>query len=502
MDPDFSSDVRSRGKSLSRSGWILAAIFLGLGVAGCGGGSGGGPADPPAGSAPPPLPPPANNPPAGDVSVTITARDVFGTPVSGASIMLLESRGTGLLEVGIVTDSNGRASLTGRFEQVYAAIVSTADLKGSSYEPSRPGEGRVEFAVTLHPLSGLTPGIGRLSVTGGSADGRQLEFSARLYVVAGNIDGTLEEWNLSSVAVLPCTPSAANDATPFAADCVAGPQGFDAPFTGTVLTQNWVDPGSASHALAIALLVDQGARVAINDPAHRRLLAAKYLDTRLDANDQMALAAFAADDATTGSVALLPDQPVTLFPIASPAFTSERNALFSTMDSLATLEGGRSPLHAAIARMIEFTTASAPAASRRAVAAFASGAGDCATQAECRTAQEELRDASTSAGVPVFVVALSDTFQPVDIMKLGAFAQAGQGAVFWARDAAQVPTVFGRIPEILDERHGAVDITVRLESSLAGAFTSGKTVAGTLQVIVCPWDCTDYVDVPFALHIP
>ena len=52
-----------------------------------------------------------------------------------------------------------------------------------------------------------------------------------------------------------------------------------------------------------------------------------------------------------------------------------------------------------------------------------------------------------------------------------------------------MPTVFGRIPEIVDGRHGAVDVTIRLESPVAGAFASGNTVSGNLQVIICPWDC-------------
>jgi hypothetical protein len=49
-----------------------------------------------------------------------------------------------------------------------------------------------------------------------------------------------------------------------------------------------------------------------------------------------------------------------------------------------------------------------------------------------------------------------------------------------------------------------IDFTasIQLESSQAGAFASGSTVAGTLQLLVCPWECTIWIVVPFALRVP
>ena len=477
----------------------FAACLL-LGAAGCGGSGykggdpGPGPPDPD-----PPLPPP------GDIVLSVTALDVFGAPVQGASIGLLINSGTGFLEVSTLTDANGRAELVGGFDGVYAVILSTTEMKGASYSPIRPAEDQIDFEVILHPLSALTAGIGGLSITGSSANGRQLEFSARLYIVEGNawsdpnVSTDFEAWNLGTVSVLPCEP----DIGSFAAGCVEGSAGFDASYQGSTLNQNWVDPNPTSVPLAISLLLDQGASLAVTDPADRRLLAAKYFQTRLGAEDQMVLAAFAADNAGTGEIALLPSKPVTIFPVENPSFTTDGSAYFSTIDSLATLEGGESPLHAAIGEMIDFTASSAPADSRRAVVVLASGgASDCSTQANCQAVQETLRDKSAIADVAVFAIGLSDPSGHVDLWKLGTLAQAEQGTVFWAQDATQVPTVLGRLPEILDGRHAAVDVTIRLESPVDGAFASGRTVGGTLHVVVCPWDCTDSVDVPFALHIP
>jgi hypothetical protein len=302
--------------------------------------------------------------------------------------------------------------------------------------------------------------------------------------------------------VLPCEPDVGNDATTFTADCVEGPAGFDASYQGSTLTQGWVDPQPVSDPLAISLLLDQGASFAVTDPADRRLLAAKYFQTRLEADDQVALAAFAADDAITGDVALLADQPVTIFPLDNPGFTTDGRAYFPAIESLAILEGGGSPLHAAIGEIIGFTANAAPASSRRAVAVLASGVSDCNTLADCDAAQDALRAQSASSGVAVVVVGLSGASPLADRKRLGTFAQSEQGAVVWAQDPTQIPTVLGRLPEILDGRHGALDVTIRLESTQIGAFSSGRTVVGTLRVVVCPWDCTETVDVPFALRVP
>ena len=473
----------------------IAACLL-FGAIGCSGsGSTGG--DPTGGgTAGPPAP---TQPPPGNVTLTVTARDAFGTAVPGAAILLFRSSGTGFLELSTLTDTNGRAEIVGGFEEVYAALVSATELEGISYDPSRPADDRIDFVVTLHPLSALTPGVGRLSVSGSSADSRELEFNARLYLVEGNASTDLEEWNLAAVSVLPCVPSAGNGV----ADCVDGSAGFDASYQGSTLNQDWVDPSVASRPLAISVLLDQGASLAVTDPADRRLLAAKYFQTRLDADDQVLLAAFAADHETTGDVAMLPNQPVTIFPVANPAFTTDGRNYFSTIDSLATLEGGSSPLHAAVGELIAFTASAAPADSRRAVVVLASGSvSDCDTLADCQAAQNELHEQSALSDVAIVAVGLSGPSREIDRKRLGTFAQGTHGAVFWAQDATQVPTVLGRLPEILDGRHGAVDVSIRLVSPVAGAFASGNTVVGTLRIEVCPWDCTNWADLPFALRVP
>lgn len=454
----------------------VACLLFGLvGCGGSGGGSG---------------PPSGGGPSAGrDLTVYVSARDPFGAPVPDAAIMLLYTAGTGFLETSVRTDANGQATIDRVPNSTYAVVATADALYGSDYEAIPIFLNEKSFDVTLHPFAALSPGVSRVNVTNVSADARQLTFSARLYIIEAHAEE--EPWYWNEVNALPCD------------DCVHGPASFTAAYSGMTLSNEGVEPEPIADALAIALLLDQGTGVAVSDPADKRLLAARYLPTRLGVNDQMVLAAFAEDDEGTGQPALLPSQPVTIFPVDSPAFTLDGQSYFAAIENLATLEGGGSPLYDAVGEMIDFTTNAAPLDNRRAVVGVtSSGASHCAEPSECKVAQDALLAHSASTGVPVVAVELADPSSGFNRNGLGPLAQSEGGAVFWAENADQLPTILGRIPEVLDGRHAAIDVTIQLESPVAGAFASGNTVAGTLQVIVCPWDCDVLVSVPFGLRVP
>ena len=421
--------------------------------------------------------------------MSVTARDAFGVAVPEATIKLYHSSGTSLWETRTRTDANGEAVVRNAPDDVFAISLEADAIFGISYEPSKPAENLMEFDVTLHPFASLSPGIGGVAVTSVSTDARQLTFSARLYVIESHAEE--DAWWWGSIDVAPCN------------SCIEGSGNFTAAYSGTTLSNELMEPEPVSDPVAIALLLDQGESVTVNDLEDRRLLAAKYLPTRLDPGDAMALAAFAADDAGTGQAALLPTQPVTNFPVENPDFTTDGRSYFAAIDSLATLEGGGSPLFDAVGEMVGFTASAAPLDSRRAVVVVTGGGAiDCGDAAECQTAHELLLDQSASTGVAVVAVGRADSGGRFDRKGLGPFAQSENGTVFWAENARQMPTILGRVPEVLDGRHTAMDVTIELESPVAGAFASGNTVSGNLQVIVCPWDCDVLVTVPFALRVP
>ena len=495
--------VRNRG---ARWCLVAALAFLVISTSACSGGSGGGSSGGDSSGAPPPPPPPP------DGLITITATDVFETPVPGAEITIhfTDSRDNAAFRT-LFADDDGRAEVAIDLASsvVYWVAASGADSYGFSDVPVQSDEDHLDFVVTLHPSAAETAGVGSLSVTGRSGDGRQLVFGARLYVIESNASASrdLQDWNLGAVSVLPCDPDVGNDAMIFQADCVEGAAGFDASYQGPALATSWVDANLGSDPLAISLLLDQGEASlpptrrtgGCSPPSTSRRSSTQFdrvVDRRTVPSDSAAGA---------GRVALLQNQPVTIFPVDNPGFTSDGRTYFPTIDALGALEGGASPLLPALGQLVQFTASSAPADSRRAVVVLADDDLDnCGAPAECRAAREALIEESASTDVPIVAVGLSVPYGNRSTRKnLGAFAQAEQGIVFWAQEARQVPTIFGRLPEILDGGHAAVDVTIQLQSSVSGAFASGNVVYGTLQVEICPWDYCDHsVEVPFALRIP
>ena len=483
----------------------LASLLVSMG--GCDAGSDGGPDDSATGGGPPTTnePPPSIS----QVLVTVQVQDAFGAPVPGAQIKLLRSDGTGVSGSAYLADQDGRAEIA-TDSLTHGVLVSAPDMESAVYESTRQADDHLEITVTLHPSSEPAGGVGAMSVISGSRDGRELAVSARLYIVDGNDTQVPGDWRVNNVRVPPCEPDVDSDAMIFEADCVEGPPGFDASYQGSTTTVRTVHPEPGTAPLALAVLLDQGASVAATDPGDRRLLAAKYLQTRVDADDRVAIAAFASDSTSTGEKSLLPVQPVTIYPVEDPGFTSDGRAWFPTIDALASLEGGASPLHVAAGELIAFTTSSAPADSQPNIVALVSGTVDgCGGPAACRAAQTALLGESASAGVPIIAVGLPDPSGQVDGKRLGMFAQSVQGAVFWAHEAAQVATIFGRLPAILHGLEPAVDVNARLESSVPGTFAPGNLVVGTFTLEVCPSLCDDFlaagywtVEIPFAIRIP
>lgn len=79
------------------------------------------------------------------------------------------------------------------------------------------------------------------------------------------------------------------------------------------------------------------------DPEDRRLFAAKYFLDFAPGNGSVALAAVSTDDPATGQRSLLPERPVTVFQVESPAVTDSGRTLFPLVDSLAGMGGGIAP---------------------------------------------------------------------------------------------------------------------------------------------------------------
>ena len=113
-----------------------------------------------------------------------------------------------------------------------------------------------------------------------------------------------------------------------------------------------LNPGQAAAPYAVSLLIDQSGSTANTDPSDARLFATKLFMNNLGASDFVAVAAFAQERAASDP-ALIPDEPVTQ--LSGFVQSSAAEQLFDDIDALGGLEGGDTPLYAALDNQLEFT---------------------------------------------------------------------------------------------------------------------------------------------------
>ncbi len=94
-----------------------------------------------------------DGPPPAPTSIVVTARDVFGVPVPGATITIFRDAEP---PVSLVADEGGRAETAGDYRNVLGVSASATDLYGASYEPKQSTNDRLEFVVIMHPSAALT----------------------------------------------------------------------------------------------------------------------------------------------------------------------------------------------------------------------------------------------------------------------------------------------------------------------------------------------------------
>ena len=446
-------------------------------------------------------------------TVVITATDAFGAPASGA-FATLQAAGGGYSQA--YTDSRGRATFinvpSGTVD-LHASTSNTstddAPFAGYANGVTVPPSGRVELEITLRPAAPWTSIIvapGSVEPAGLAPDGRSLEFSLRLiYLPTDNQPGSDSGGGIDTIAIRACTPDQNNDLPVYQSDCVTGPVGFDAPYDvvegGNPLADTKI-PGGPSVPFTAALLLDQSHNITANDPFDSRLAAARYFLLSKGATAAVGLAAFAADDSSAGDLSPLPHQPVTIFPDADSRFTTSGSDLLSSVDSLASSEGGGAPLYAAIDAMLDFTATNASSERPRAVVALTTGPDDtCGSAAQCQAAREALIEKSRATGVAIVSISLTSESEQAQSHVLSEMAEASGGVTLWANYPKQLGALFGALPSVLDGSAEVRETTFRIESAVDGTFQSGRTVFGTLVFETCPYGCFD-TEIPFAVRIP
>ena len=467
---------------------ILETLLLAV-LAACGGSSGGSSGTDVANAPRPKSVAPTA--PTGSGTVVVIAKDVFGNPIRGAAISL-NSNG---VNQDRGSDATGRATFTGIAEGVFGAIVSTNNPQfwGHSSGDVHANE-RLEIEVVARPyttpLYGVTPAV--VEPGGVSLDGRSLEFRLSLMQVS-----SFNDWGDLDVSLQRCVPDASNDQPTFHADCIGGPSGFDRAYAvveSMSSTRATFDKGGTPHPYTATLLLDQSRRVVDSDPWDRRLFGIKHFISRL-ASDSLLLAAFADDNTSTGERAELNNRPVT---VISPNADA---SMFPAIDELATLEGGASPLYAAIDAMLDVTAKKPPVSGQtRSIVVLTDGHDDaCGTADTCRAARQFVTTKNNASGIEIVTVALPGGTAD-DRRNLTELAAANLGRAFWMDDVDQA-RLLGELPSILSDRIERAELSFRIEADVVGTFASGRTVYATLELEVCPWDC--FIEtIPIAVVIP
>ena len=198
----------------------------------------------------------------------------------------------------------------------------------------------------------------------------------------------------------------------------------------------------------------------------------------------------------------MPQKPVTVFPLENPQFTADGRSYFATVDQLGALEGGASPLLAAIDRTLDFAAAD-PQQDAKALVVVTNGRDNtCGTRSECRSILEALVRKSKASGVAIVAVGLEDAAGTADHEALGLLSQGtGNGAAFWAPIPTQLPMVLGDVHSFLARSKDTLEVAFRIQSPVVGAFASGRTVIGQVSLEVCPMSCS-YNLIPFVVQVP
>ena len=486
---------------------LLAAVAISL--TGCSGSSGDGAvshASAGGNAQPPPL-----TRPDGRGTVVVTVTDSLGAPLAGAKVDI----NTYWVDEDkqALADSNGRAEVKDVIADTFSVTVYGPESFG--YAPPRilAANGVLQVEVIAKPVAEASGGIAQALVPAGgvSDDGRTLEFSLQIVQVP-NSDGEYWAWGNDAVRVVACDPDSGNDLPLFQPDCVSGPDGFDASYAaagaGAALSVAAVEALKGTNqpaSVSTALLLDQSSGVIASDPADRRLFAAKYFLNSATTSSPMLLAAYAADSPATGQVALLPQKPVTIFPLENPYFTSTPREYFPTVDLLATLEGGSAPLYAAIDRLLD-VVGNGPMGTgtdTTAIVVITDGHDDtCGSRAECQKVRDALIEKSRLSGVAIVTVGLAQAQGEADRESLGLLTGGtSHGAAFWASDPKQLAPILGSVGEFLSDTKRILKADFRVQSPVAGAFAPGRTVLGQVRFEWCPWDCY-YTNIPFVVRVP
>lgn len=372
---------------------VLALMFACM-IAGCGGGGGGDAGD-------------GGGTPVQTGALGGSVQDRFGKAVTNATVCAYLFNDTGC-RINVTTNSSGQYFASSVVTGSYFIRVAAADFAEGSASATISAGQSATANVTLQRLS--APIAGLVSATLNSFSPTSAVFTLDIY--AADASGTAIQ-GLSDADFTISNFTASGATFFFAQNSVtAVPQAFAGPYSAM-------------------LLLDQSGSITTTDPNDARLFAAKVFLESLGPGDNVMLSAFSAGGA-------LPFSPVTVY---GSGFTTDGRAYFGSVDDLANLVSGDTPLYDSTSSMLQYTSSNAPN-SNRAVVVFSDGMDTSSTRT-----LNDVATLSQQSGVRIFVVGLSGA---VDSGTLSDMATRGRGAYFQAANARQLIATFGSLGRLLN----------------------------------------------------
>jgi hypothetical protein len=447
----------------------LATLALGVVLAACGGGGG---SDPPKPGA-----------------LTVTLNDSYGSPVPGATVqatdgVLSRSATTNASGVAVLAASwpDGTADVTVSGPALVTQTVSTPIASGELTDVSVTVERATSAAGgSLASRSGFVPLLSR--------QGRALTFEVELVIVDAASE-PVQNLGAADFTLVPCTPDTGNDRP----DCIGGgsttADGAYVPDSAAPEAFEGV-AGAPARPYAAALLLDQSGSIAKSDPTGARLFSAKAFLQSLGGDDRARLAAFAS-----GADARVPEPPLTVYgPFQDQASAT---SYFPTLDGLAPLVGGDTPLYQSLDELVRQVVADTglPGGISKAVVVFTDGDDtDCLSQTACATARAQSIQTAKQGQVRVFTIGLSSS---VNAEALGELAAATGGAMLYAESAEQLLPLYGTVGRLLSLSLPTYRLRWTVEAAAPGLLQPGSRLLGRVQVNLG----SQVIDVPLVVGIP
>jgi hypothetical protein len=446
-------------------GWsrFLATGALCLGLVACGGGGGGGDT--------------ASTEPASGLVVTVT--DTYDAAIAGATVEATVGsstlRGiTGANGIAVLAGADGNASVTVSRDPFFFPKTLPATITAGAVTQLTVKLERAASAAG-GSLSTRTPNYAP-TIT----NGQTMTFEIELVIVDSNSEPILN-LGASNFVLSLCTPDPSNDRP----DCVRGQYdaSFDAAYNpangGTPVSVEWVEAAAVAQPYAAGLMLDQSASIAGSDPTGARLYSAKAFLDRLGAGDWVLLSAF-ADQAG----AKIPTIPLTVYEqFRNSGTVLNAPSYYSTLDSLAALVGGGTPLYDALDLLRERVVNDASVAGiAKSVVIFTDGDDTtCATTTTntCRERRQQSINAANAAGVRIFTIGLSNN---VDFIALGELANKTGGAFLFAENSQQLIPLYGSVGRLLSLSLPTYKINWTVNTTTANAFVPGNALLGKVQV--------------------